>query len=68
MLLPGSAVEWRRKKDHGRAEAALIAVYGARYVLMVEKRPAALRVVKPDERVDISADDETEYEEDEDAA
>jgi crossover junction endodeoxyribonuclease RuvC len=27
-LLPGSAAQWARVKDHGRAEAALIALYG----------------------------------------
>lgn len=27
-LLPAGAGEWRRKKDHGRAEAALLAMYG----------------------------------------
>lgn len=63
MLLPGAALEWRRKKDHGRAEAALIAVYGARYVLRVEKRPpAVLSVVKPDEVADVAENEELEYE------
>lgn len=27
-LLPAGAGDWRRKKDHGRAEAALLALYG----------------------------------------
>lgn len=30
-VFPGSAHLWSRKKDDGRAEAALLALYGARY-------------------------------------
>lgn len=29
-MFPGHGALWRRKKDHGRAEAALIALHGAR--------------------------------------
>lgn len=29
-LLPDAAAHWQRVKDHGRAEAALIALYGLR--------------------------------------
>ena len=29
---PEAADQWSRKKDHGRAEAALLALYGARYL------------------------------------
>jgi hypothetical protein len=29
-LLPGAAHQWRRKRDYNRAEAALVALYGAR--------------------------------------
>lgn len=40
-LMPAGARYWQRKKDHGRAEAALLAYYGATEVLRVETLAAA---------------------------
>jgi crossover junction endodeoxyribonuclease RuvC len=40
-LLPQWAAQWERKKDHGRAEAALIALHGATIIPFREARETA---------------------------
>jgi crossover junction endodeoxyribonuclease RuvC len=44
-LLPGAASQWRLKKHDGRAEAALLALYGARQLQGPVSMPADVFVV-----------------------
>jgi crossover junction endodeoxyribonuclease RuvC len=44
-LLPEAAHQWRLRKDHGKAEAALIALYGARQLSGTAAVPADLFVL-----------------------